>query len=179
MKKSINCIVALDEKGGLAKNGNIPWRSPKDLKFFKDQTTNNIVIMGLSTFRTLLKPFPNRYNIIVTSNVSWYAKDYIKENVDNVMFVNMETCEMILKGEIKTSDFVPKKYDNEIYLIGGKRLLDDTLRYCGCLFLTTIKGDYECDIIMIKEEMTMDYEMEKIYDDDVMMIERWKLKNYL
>lgn len=180
MTKIINSIVALDNNDGFAKKGNIPWASPKDLHFFKQQTTNNIVIMGLSTFKTLSKPLPNRFNIIVTSNNAWYAKDYIKENVDNVMFIDITYCKMILKGQIQTSDFVPKKYDNDIYIIGGKQLLTDTLQYCKYLFVTTIKKNYECDIFINMREILMNYgdgDGEILYEDETLNIQKYVLKN--
>ena len=42
----MEAIYAIDLKKGLSKDGVIPWKSKKDLKFFADKTKHNVVIMG-------------------------------------------------------------------------------------------------------------------------------------
>ena len=37
----LNLIVATDNRGGIAKDGQIPWKSKKDMRFFKNVTTGN------------------------------------------------------------------------------------------------------------------------------------------
>ena len=40
---------------------------PEDMKFFREQTTNNIVVMGYNTWLSLNeKKLPNRENIVLT-----------------------------------------------------------------------------------------------------------------
>ena len=55
---TIEAIVAVDNKYGLAKNGNIPWKSKTDMTFFKNKTINNVVVMGTKTFLSLPKGAP-------------------------------------------------------------------------------------------------------------------------
>ena len=49
----MEAIYAIDLKGGLSKNGVIPWKSKKDLKFFADKTKYNVVIMGKNAYFSL------------------------------------------------------------------------------------------------------------------------------
>lgn len=53
MKYSYNLIVALDNKNGIGKDNKIPWYIKEDLKFFKQKTLNNIVLMGRETYDSL------------------------------------------------------------------------------------------------------------------------------
>jgi dihydrofolate reductase len=60
-------IVAVDRNGAIGKAGGLPWHYSSDLKFFREQTTGNAVVMGYKTWLTLKKPLPNRLNIVLTS----------------------------------------------------------------------------------------------------------------
>lgn len=40
----------MDENNSLSKDGIIPWKSKKDLKFFANKTKNSVVIMGRNTY---------------------------------------------------------------------------------------------------------------------------------
>jgi dihydrofolate reductase len=67
MKKII--IAALDEENVIGKNGEIPWHYPEDLKYFKEKTTDNSVLMGRKTYESLpedFRPLPDRENIVLT-----------------------------------------------------------------------------------------------------------------
>ena len=65
----ISIIVAISSSGVIAANGKIPWKCPADMKYFKDTTTNNIVIMGRKTWDSIGRNcLPNRGNIVVTRN---------------------------------------------------------------------------------------------------------------
>ena len=64
----IKAILACDEDWGIGKDGDMPWpHNPADLKWFKENTTGGVVVMGKSTWDGLpFKPLPKRENIIVT-----------------------------------------------------------------------------------------------------------------
>ena len=43
--------MAADDKGGVSKNGSMPWpKNSSDLQWFKKHTLNNVVIMGRLTW---------------------------------------------------------------------------------------------------------------------------------
>lgn len=59
-------IVAVDKNGAIGKGGKLPWHYSADMKFFKETTTGNAVVMGRNTWLTLKKPLPNRLNIVLS-----------------------------------------------------------------------------------------------------------------
>jgi dihydrofolate reductase len=67
----MNAIYAVSANNviGIVKDGKecLPWHIKEDLEFFKQMTSNSIVIMGRKTFESLgCKPLPNRINVVVT-----------------------------------------------------------------------------------------------------------------
>ena len=65
----ISAIVAVDNNWGIGYNGKLLERIPEDLKYFKELTNNNVIVMGRKTWNSLpVNPLPNRTNIIITRN---------------------------------------------------------------------------------------------------------------
>ena len=88
----IKAIMAIDDKGGISKNGSMPWpKNTSDLKWFKKNTLDSIVVMGRLTWEDPFMPSPlkQRINILITkSNYEKYpgADEYISnEIVKNVL----------------------------------------------------------------------------------------------
>ena len=74
-------VVAADEKGGIGKAGELPWKLPGDTKFFKELTSGtedaakrNAVIMGRKTWESIGRPLPGRTNIVVTRQSEYQAE---------------------------------------------------------------------------------------------------------
>ena len=59
-------IVALDRNLAIGKNGKLPWHYSADMKFFKETTIGNVVVMGRRTWLTLKGPLPDRQNIVLS-----------------------------------------------------------------------------------------------------------------
>ena len=62
--------MAVDDHGGVSKSGTMPWpKNSKDLKWFKQNTTNSLVIMGRLTWSDPMmpKPLKNRINVLITN----------------------------------------------------------------------------------------------------------------
>lgn len=69
-------IVAKDAENGIGKGNNLPWNLPADMKFFKETTSNHIVLMGRKNYDSIperFRPLPNRLNIILTRDTSFQA----------------------------------------------------------------------------------------------------------
>ena len=81
-------IVAMDSEGGIGKNNDLMWHLPKDMKFFKDTTQGQIVVMGRKNYDSIpekYRPLPNRLNIVLTRNEHFNAPDCL-------VFHSLETC---------------------------------------------------------------------------------------
>lgn len=59
-------IVAVAKNNAIGKAGKLPWHYPADLKFFKETTMGNAVVMGATTWRSIGKPLPGRLNVVLS-----------------------------------------------------------------------------------------------------------------
>lgn len=160
----IEAILAVDNKGGLAKNGKIPWKSKADMNFFKSKTTNHIVIMGSKTFLSLpnAMPLKNRKNIVITTKKEHYEELY-KDHDTNLAFASLE--EVIELFEEYNNN---KLYDTRIYVIGGNEIYNTLLPYCSIVWLSIINNDYECDLLFNYD--LSNYNKSIIYEDTELSI---------
>lgn len=104
----VKLICCIDLNGNIGKDNDLLFRMNEDLKFFREQTTNNIVVMGYNTWLSLNeKKLPNRENIVLT--------DEIMPNVitSNDIFKVINSC---------------KDDDRDIYIIGGAYVYNECLR---------------------------------------------------
>lgn len=101
-------IVAISENYAIGKDGKLPWHYSADLKFFKETTTGNAVVMGANTWRSIGRPLPNRLNIVLSRSG------------------NFETPPEVTRLDSKQAllEFA-KDYDKNIYIIGGAKTYAD------------------------------------------------------
>lgn len=81
--KPVSLIVACTGKGGIGKDGQLPWRLPGDMAYFKRVTTGgsaadagtgeklNAVIMGRKTWDSIpakFRPLAGRVNVVLSRN---------------------------------------------------------------------------------------------------------------
>ena len=84
----ITFIWAEDKNGLIGEAGSLPWSLPADMKFFKETTMNDVVVMGRKTYESIPKrPLKNRINIVLTKQLDYKADGAIvchsKEDVLN------------------------------------------------------------------------------------------------
>lgn len=104
----VKLIVAIDLMGNIGKNNNLLFHIKEDMKFFKQQTMNNICVMGYNTWLSLNeKELPNRKNIVMTN-----------ERIEGV-----ETSNHLFKVIDKY-----EKDDRDIYIIGGAYVYNEALK---------------------------------------------------
>lgn len=104
----IRLIICTDVLGNIGKNNDLLFKMKEDMKFFKEQTINNIVIMGYNTWLSIgEKPLPNRVNIVMTDK----KIKNIQTETDLVKVIN---------------DY--KHYPQDIYIIGGAYVYNEALR---------------------------------------------------
>jgi len=122
-------VVAVDESGGIARAGKIPWFCAEDLQHFKNLTTGHIVVMGRKTFTRVL---PNRLNCIITKSDSYNTPDSV----------------LTFDDPLKCVLYCAEKYpDKTMFVIGGAEIykwfvLNNLLHE---EYITGIPGDYKCD----------------------------------
>ena len=118
---SIIGIVAIDRNLAIGKGGKLPWHYPADMKFFKQTTIGNAVVMGSRTWRTLHQPLPNRMNIVLSSKPDIAATDSI---------VTLPDVESVLT--------LAKALTHDLFVIGGARVYEAFLRYIDRWIVTEV-----------------------------------------
>ena len=129
----IKAILACDNSGGVSKNGTIPWpKNTKDLRWFKKNTTNNVVVMGSKTWTDPLMPWPlpNRVNVLATT------KEQEHPGADKYVCGDLGIELKKLKEEH------PNK---TIWVIGGPSVIEQTIDSIEEFYLSRIPGEYSCD----------------------------------
>lgn len=129
----INCIVAVDQKQGIGLNGQMPWPYLKgDMDWFRMMTTNQVVVMGATTWKSLgCKPLPNRINIVLSK-----SHDYSGNNAADHSFSDPDAALSFCKNEY---------LDKEIFIIGGDAVYKLFMPVIDKFFVTEIDVEYNCD----------------------------------
>lgn len=100
-------IVAIAKNYAIGKDGKLPWHYSADLKFFKQTTTGNAVVMGMNTWRSIGKPLPNRLNIVLSKfgNIEPQPNVLLLRNKESVLaLANYLNCDVYIMGGAKTYD---------------------------------------------------------------------------
>ncbi|HPJ00085.1 MAG TPA: dihydrofolate reductase, partial [Enterococcus sp.] len=65
-------LWAQDKNGLIGKDNRLPWSLPADLKFFKETTIGNTIVMGRKTFEGMGKrALPFRQTIVLTRDKNY------------------------------------------------------------------------------------------------------------
>lgn len=124
----ISLLFAMDKNRVIGYKNDLPWKLPKDLKFFKDMTTSNTVIMGRKTFESMNGPLPNRKNVVITSD-----EHYEKEGFEVIR--SLDTV-------IQWSQQQP---DTEFFVIGGGNIFQQILPHADRMYMTYIDEAFPGD----------------------------------
>ncbi len=62
----LTLIVAAAENQVIGRNGELPWRLPADLQWFKRHTLGHPILMGRKTWDSLGRPLPGRSNLVIS-----------------------------------------------------------------------------------------------------------------
>ena len=116
-----HAILAQSLNGAIGLHGSLPWHEPQDLKFFMRTTMGKYLLMGRGTWESFKEPLPKRQSIVLTSKTNLDLPESVHQapNLTTAM-------ELIPQGE-------------EVFIIGGKRVYEDTLELVDLVWVTLIK----------------------------------------
>ena len=122
----ISAIVAVDNNWGIGYNGDLLEKIPEDMKYFKELTTNNVVVMGRKTWDSLpKKPLPDRTNIIISNKGNLLLENgAIRLSLDDLL--------------LGITDF-----EDDVFVIGGGQIYKELLPYCEKVYLTKIHKSFD------------------------------------
>lgn len=99
-------LILIDNKNAIAKDGKQILFIDNDLEMFKNYTTNNIIVMGRTTFDEIGRQLPNRISVVFTHSDRKDKKDlYYVDSIE------------------KLEEIIRKYPDKEVFVIGGAEIV--------------------------------------------------------
>ena len=123
----MKAILHADKNWGIGKNNGLMFSIPADMKFFRETTSGNVVVMGANTLKSFPggRPLKNRVNIVLSRSMADRDDCKIVRSLDELF------------AEIK-------KYDSDkVYVIGGAMLYKTLLPYCDEVLVTKVDAEGE------------------------------------
>jgi len=155
----IKAILACDDDWGIGRDGSLPWpHNPADLKWFKENTLNSSVVMGRSTWEAsgMPKPLPNRHNVVVSSTM----QDTPKAEV--------------VRPDIYKSRIITMSATDNVWIIGGAQLVESSLDIIDEIWLSRIKGTYNCDTFLPRELIETTFSLVSSEQEGDVYIDKWR-----
>ena len=117
---NINLIAAIGKNNELGINGDLIWKLPSDMKFFKNTTMGHPIVMGRKTFESLPKVLPGRKNIVISRNT-----DILNNEIE-------------LYKSIRDFLVAYNNFNDEIFVIGGASIYQQFIDTATKMYLTEI-----------------------------------------
>lgn len=114
----IKAIAAVSQNGVIGRNGDLPWRIPGELKWFKKITMGHIMVMGRKTWDSLPGILPGREN--------WVLSSTLKEKSGIKIFSSFESA-------------LNEAGSRTIFIIGGGQIYSSLLPQCNELYITEVQ----------------------------------------
>ena len=119
----MNAIVVVDQNWGIGREGNLLVHLPGDLKYYKEKTIGNYIIVGRKTLESFPggKPLPGRENIVLTRDPG-YAKD------------GCVICHTVEDVQDAVKDYDPET----VFVAGGAEIYQEFFSLCDVFYVTKI-----------------------------------------
>lgn len=142
-------IVAVDKNWAIGKNNKLMWSIPADMKFFRETTQGNVIIMGRKTLESFPQgqPLKNRVNIVITKKKDYKAKG------------------AIVVHSVEEAVREAKKQEGDIFVIGGESIYRAMLSYCDTAYITKIDHAYDADTYFPNLDEDKEWRMTKISEE--------------
>ena len=123
-------IVAVDEKWGIGKNGDLLLSIPEDMLYYRATTRGKVVVMGYTTLLSLpnSKPAPGRLNLVLAD---------IK---------GLRVCGAVVCGSMEQLlRMIGNFAADDVFDVGGGSMYRQLLPYCVGAHITKMRFDGEAD----------------------------------
>ena len=159
--RTFQLVVAAGHALGIGKGGNLPWKLPGDMAYFRELTTRtcdasarNAIVMGRKTWESLparFRPLPNRVNMVLSrsagdenggdANDDGAAKRTRLDLPPGVLAArSLDAALALIHGGANPVETV--------FVIGGGAVYADALAHPGCaaVHLTRVDSDAGADV---------------------------------
>ena len=127
MEKSL--IVAVADNYAIGRKNALLWNLPGDMKYFREQTTGNAVIMGWMTFQSIGRPLPKRHNIVI-SLFPWPDAPAGVTVVDSLDTAFVAAEAFVIPSEAKESQ--------KAFVIGGAYTYAEAMEVVDTMYITHV-----------------------------------------
>ncbi len=150
----MKAIVAVDKNWAIGKDGDLLFKLPGDMKYFRETTKGKVIVLGRKTLESFPggKPLPGRVNVVLTRN-----KDYAPEGI--CVCHSLKECEgaECEQAECGQPCIVlcpsPEELEERIgadaladaYVCGGGEIYRKLIHLCDEALVTKIEADLEAD----------------------------------
>lgn len=162
----IQMILATAIGGALGNKNGLPWDNiPEDMKWFRENTRDKVVVMGSNTWFSLpeqYRPLPYRKNVVISSRA------------------DIDGADLVLSGSPQAiTNLLLDAYPNkEIILIGGKKIYEDFFPYVNTVYHTLINQHVEHDTEINIGSMLWSNKFQRTHHENVkdkdILFEVWK-----
>lgn len=121
--ENVSMIAAIGKNNELGKDNDLIWRFHEDMQFFKENTIDKTIVMGMNTLKSLPGLLPRRKHVVLTRNapINLSPKVEVISSIDDLL------------------EYIDSKKE-EIMIIGGASLYKQMLEYANKLILTEIEA---------------------------------------
>lgn len=123
-------IVAVDDRWGIGKDGDLLLSIPEDMRFFREKTRGKVLVMGYNTLLSFpnAKPLPGRLNIVLN-------------DAEGCTVSGAVVCRS-LDQALKLAAYFD---GDDVYVIGGGSIYRQLLPYCDTAYITKMRFDGGAD----------------------------------
>ena len=123
-------IVCVSEDFGIGYKGDLLFSLPPDMKFFREQTKEKVVIMGRGTLDSFPNgaPLKNRVNIVLTRDSA-----FAREGAE------------IFHTQDEILEYVKKFPTDDVFVIGGGQIYEMFRDVCDEALVTKVRRTVPCD----------------------------------
>ncbi|CAM6020824.1 unnamed protein product [Sphagnum balticum] len=152
-RRSFQIVVAATRERGIGKDGQLPWKLPTDMNFFKTVTSlttsatkKNAVVMGRRTWESIpdkFRPLRGRLNVVLTR--SSRKSLGISPQHENVLVSDSFDSALALLAAPPLSSEV-----ESVFVIGGGQVYSEAMTspLCDAIHVTEIDSSFQCDTFM-------------------------------
>ncbi len=152
-KPIVKAVVAMASNRVIGKDGDLPWRLPEDLKWFKKLTLGQPIVMGRKTMESIGRPLPKRRNIVLSRSLTEVPEGFELLDSPDAIWEHLADEEAIC-------------------IIGGAEIYRLLLPACNELYLSYVYHPYDGDteLPLFEEQFEL---AETLYQDDDFELRRY------
>ncbi|MFR8536663.1 MAG: dihydrofolate reductase [Lacrimispora saccharolytica] len=145
----MKAILSADRNWGIGYQNKLLVSIPSDMRFFREMTEGKVIVMGRKT----LESFPNglplkkRINVVLTHDRSYQVKDAVIVHDKEELLEEM------------------KKYQEDIFVVGGGSVYELLLPYCDTAYVTRIDMEYQADTFFPDLDQDPEWELTEESDE--------------